>query len=195
MEGFAAKSLGPHWSIGLEGRVNASDFGNISFSSRLSPAVEFSLFPYRDYASRQMLFQYQVGVQHARYHEITLFDKTRETLPNHELRISFDQRQPWGSVSTSVEWSQYLHALSKYRIEVDSEVSIRIIRGLSVSLEAQASRIHDQLSLARRGATPEEVLLRLRQLQSSYEVNFQINLSDSFGSIFNSVVNPRFGGG
>jgi hypothetical protein len=60
-------------------------------------------------------------------------------------------------------------------------------------VEGNASRIRDQISLPRRGATPEEVLLRLRQLQSGYEVSFSVGLTYSFGSLFNNVVNPRFG--
>jgi hypothetical protein len=56
-----------------------------------------------------------------------------------------------------------------------------------------ASRIRDQLSLPRRSATPEEVLLRLRELQSGYEVSAAFGVTYSFGSLFNNVVNPRFG--
>ncbi len=195
VEGFVARSLGPHWSFGLDASVNASDFGNDKFSARLAPAVEFSVFPYREYASRQLLFQYEVGPRHARYNEITIFDKLRETLWQHELSMSFDQRQPWGAVEFGAEWSQYLHDLGKYRLEVNGELDLRITRGLSLNLDGNASRIRDQISLPRRGATPEEVLLRLRQLQSGYEVRFSVGLTYSFGSLFNNVVNPRFGGG
>ena len=56
-----------------------------------------------------------------------------------------------------------------------------------------ASRIRDQLSLPARGATDEEVLLRLRQLQSGYEYNVGVGVTYTFGSIFSSIVNPRFG--
>ena len=56
-----------------------------------------------------------------------------------------------------------------------------------------ASRIRDQLFLPLRGATPEEVLLRLRRLQSGYEYGFRFGLTYTFGSIFSSIVNPRFG--
>lgn len=48
-------------------------------------------------------------------------------------------------------------------------------------------------SLPRRDATPEEVLLRVRELQSGHEVRLQVGLSYTFGSIFNNIVNPRFG--
>lgn len=194
LNGFVAKSLGPHWSVGLGGNVNASEFGNTRLSISLSPAVEFSVFPYRDYASRQLLFQYELGLQRASYKEVTLFDKLDETLWQHELSASFDQKQPWGEVEFGLEWQQYLHDLSKYRLEADADVSFRITRGLSVTAEARASRIRDQISLPRRDATQEEVLLRLRELQSGYQVQFSFGLTYSFGSLFNNVVNPRFGG-
>ena len=102
-------------------------------------------------------------------------------------------RQPWGSLEAGVEWSQYLHDRSKYRVEFDGEISLQIVRGLSLDLEGFASRNRDQLSLPRRGATPEEVLLQLRELQSGYEVRVSFGVSYSFGSLFNNVVNPRFG--
>jgi hypothetical protein len=196
-DSFIAKSLGPHWSFGFESEVSSSTFGNTRFSASMGPAIEYSLFPYKDYATRQLLFQYQIGGVHAKYNEITLFGKMKETLAAHELGVRFDQRQRWGTIRSSLEWSQYLHDLSKHRLELNSDLSVRIIRGLSVNFEAEAARIHDQLALPRRSASQEEVLLRLRQLQSSYEVNLEVSLSYSFGSLFNNVVNPRFprGGG
>jgi hypothetical protein len=56
-----------------------------------------------------------------------------------------------------------------------------------------ASRIRDQLSLPRRDATEEEVLLRLRQLSSGFETEGRFGLTYQFGSRFASIVNPRFG--
>jgi hypothetical protein len=194
LESFVAKSLGPHWSIGLDSGVEASDFGNTKLSARAMPALEFSFFPYREYATRQLVFEYKVGLRHARYNEITLFGKVRETVGQHQLSAGFDQKKKWGEIEVNLEASQYLHDLSMYRLEAQTDLSIRIIRGLSVTIEAQASRVRDQISLPRRGATPEEVLLRLRELQSSYQLEFSFGLSYSFGSLFNNVVNPRFGG-
>jgi hypothetical protein len=91
------------------------------------------------------------------------------------------------------ELSQYLHDRTKYRLQVEGDVSLRLARGLSLSIEGSASRVRDQLSLPLRGATPEEVLLRLRELQSGFSVGFDIGIRYSFGSIFNNIVNPRFG--
>jgi hypothetical protein len=193
VDGFVARSLGPHWSLGLDGGAESSTFGNVTFSGRLAPAIEYSVFPYAEYATRQLRFQYSFGVRRAKYREITLFDKLEETLGQHEIEAVFEQEQPWGSVEIGADYSQYLHDLGKYRLEVDGELSLRVTRGLSLNVEGSASRIRDQISLPRRGATQEEVLLRLRELQSGYEVQFSLGITYSFGSIFNNIVNPRFG--
>ncbi len=63
-----------------------------------APAVEYSIFPYREYATRQLVIQYQLGYEHARYNEITLFGKLRETNGIHALSAELDVRQPWGSL-------------------------------------------------------------------------------------------------
>jgi hypothetical protein len=192
-EWFVGRGLGPHWSIGLDGRIASSTFGNTRLVAETAPAVEYSIFPYQDYATRQFVIQYQIGVEHARYNEVTFFDRLRETNGLHAVSADLDTRQPWGSLEGGIEWSQYLHDPSKYRLEVDGELSLRVVRGLAVNLEGFASRIRDQLSLPRRGASSEEVLLRLRELQSGYELRFSVGVSYSFGSLFNNVVNPRFG--
>jgi len=192
LDWFVAKSLGPHWSVGFEGRVESSTFANTKISSEVSPAVEYSVFPYRDYATRQLMLLYELGFEVVEYYEGTLFDKLEETLWSQEIAVRLDQRQPWGSLQAGMQWSQYLHDLDRYRLEADGEISLNIARGLSLEMEGSASRIRDQLSLPRRGATPEEVLLELRELQSGYDVRFTVGVSYSFGSLFNNVVNPRF---
>jgi hypothetical protein len=58
---------------------------------------------------------------------------------------------------------------------------------------AQYDRVRDQIGLPKGDATTEEVLLRLRQLATGYTYYLNFGFSYSFGSIFNSTVNPRFG--
>jgi hypothetical protein len=193
MDWFFARSLGPRWSAGLDGDFDSSTFGNTKFSTAAAPAIEFNFFPYSQYASRQFRIQYSIGSVHARYNEVTLYGKLQETLGRHQASATLEQRQPWGTLQAGVEWAQYLHDRSKYNVEVNGEVSLRVARGLSLNLDGSASRIRDQLSLPLRGATPEEVLLRIRELQSGYEVSFSASLTYTFGSLFNNIVNPRFG--
>jgi hypothetical protein len=190
---LVVKALGEHWSIGAAGDVESSTFENIKLSVSGAPAVEYNVFPYSAYTRRQLRALYSIGAEARRYHEPTLFGKTEETLPTHELSLTFEQRERWGSLEARTEWSQYLHDLDKSRLEIEAEIALRLTRGLSVGVELNASRIRDQLSLPARGASPEEILLRIRRLQSGYEYNVGMSLTYSFGSIFSSVINPRFG--
>ena len=193
LESFVSRALGPHWSLGFFGDFSSSSFGNQSFRSELAPAIEYNLFPYADYASRQLRFTYALGAQHAKYFEVTIYDKLEETHPIHNAEIRLEQVQPWGELQVGFEFKQFLHDTSKYRLETGGELSFRISRGLTLNLDGQISRIRDQLSLPKRDATDEEVLLRLRELQSNYSADFSINLTYRFGSLFNNIVNPRFG--
>lgn len=190
---LVVKALGNHWSAGARGEILSSTFENTKLRVAAAPAIEFNVFPYSAYQRRQLRAQYTIGVQHQSYHEETLLGKLEETLPGHEMSVTYDQRERWGSVEGRLEWFQYLHDLSKNRLEANGELSWRIVRGLSISADAGASRIRDQIALPVRGATPEEILLRLRELQSGYEYDFSISLTYTFGSIFSAIVNPRFG--
>ena len=185
--------LGEHWSVGATGDVESSTFDNIKLSASAAPAVEFNVFPYSTYTRRQLRALYAVGALRNQYYESTLFGKLEETLPFHQVSLSYEQREPWGSLQASTEWSQYLHDISKTRLELEGQLSLRVARGLSVSAEVNASRIRDQLALPARGATPEEILLRIRRIQSGYEYSVGLSLTYTFGSIFSAVVNPRFG--
>jgi hypothetical protein len=190
---LAVRGLGEHWSFGATGQVRSSTFDNTELDVRLAPAIEWNFFPYSMYTRRQFRVLYALGGARTRYYEETLFLKTEETRSRQELSATYEQREPWGTLEGQVEWSNYFPGLSTHRLNFDTEVQLRIVRGLSLSLEASASRIRDQLSLPRRNATPEEVLLRLRRLRSDYEARFEVGVRYQFGSVFAGIVNPRFG--
>jgi hypothetical protein len=190
---LVVRSVDDHWSFGAQGQIDSSSFDNIALRVAASPAVEFNFFPYSAYTRRQLRMNYSVGPYRARYVEETLFFKTSETLTRQRASITLDQREPWGSVQAQFEYSNYFPGFSRNRLEVEGDVNVRIARGLSLSIEGGASRLRDQLAIARRGVTPEEVLLRLRRLRSGYQYSLQVGLNYTFGSIFNTIVNPRFG--
>jgi hypothetical protein len=193
LSGLAVKALGEHWSAGAFGELRSSTFSNTRFQGDFGGAIEFNVFPYSAYTKRQLRTDYVLGVRHASYNELTLFGLKEETRGRQEISTTFEQRERWGTIEAQVEFSQYLHDLGKYRLETNGEVSLRIARGFSINAEVSASRIRDQISLPARGATPEEILLRLRQLLSGYEYDFSVSLTYTFGSIFSAIVNPRFG--
>lgn len=190
---LAVRALGDHWSAGATGEAMSSTFDNTRLDVRAAPAIEWNFFPYSMYTRRQFRVLYAAGASRARYYEETLFGKIQETRARQEISATYEQREPWGTLEGRVEGSNYFPGLSTHRVSVDTEVDIRIARGLSLSLEASASRIQDQLSLPRRDASPAEVLLRLRQLSSGFETRVEFGLTYRFGSAFASIVNPRFG--
>jgi hypothetical protein len=191
--GLVVNGLGEHWSVGGLGHLRSSTFENIQYDLWAAPAIEWNFFPYSMYTRRQFRVLYAFGTSRMSYYEETLFGKFEDTRARQELSATYEQREPWGTLEGSVIGSNFFPGLSTHRIEVDTEISIRIARGLSFNLEGSASRIRDQLSLPRRDASSEEVLLRLRQLQSGFEARFEFGLEYRFGSRFAAIVNPRFG--
>lgn len=192
-DGLLVRSLGEHWSFGTFLSIDSSSFENIALRSTGGAAIEYNFFPYSSYTRRQLRVNYAIGPYRARYVEETLLGKTEETTARQQASMTLDRREPWGSLRSEFEVSTFLPQWSKYRLEVDGQVDVRIARGLSFTLEGSASRIRDQLSLPRRGATPEEVLTRVRRLGTGYEFQLEVGLRYTFGSIFSPIVNPRFG--
>ena len=192
------KSLGAHWGGGGRVTLASSTYSNSRLSPRFAPSFEYNLFPYAESTKRQLTLNYGVGYTLARYREETIFGKMREGLFDHFLTVGLVLKQPWGTTSTSVSASQYLHDRSKNSVNVYNSTDLRLVKGLSLSVYGSVSRVHDQLHLPMGEATQEEVLVRQRQLATSYRYYFSIGFSYSFGSIFNNVVNSRFensGGG
>jgi hypothetical protein len=193
--GLIVKSLNDHWSLGAFLSVNSSTYSNVKISVTPAPAVEFGLFPYSESTKRQLRFLYRLNFKTVRYREETIFLKTRENLWQQTLSVTLEMVRPWGTASTSLEGANYLHDFRKNHFELWADISFRIIKGLNFNVHGSYSRIHDQLSLPRMGASLEEVLLQRKQLATTYDYLFSVGLSYSFGSVRSTVVNPRFGDG
>jgi hypothetical protein len=189
---LAVKSIGPHLSIGAEGSIESSTFGNEELAIQVAPAIEYNVFPYSESTRRVFTIRYGVGIKRFDYQEETIYGETQETRAAHELSAGYNTRQPWGTTGMSLNFSQYLHDSQKYRVDVSGNADVRIFRGVTLNVRASYARVRDQLSIPVRGATQEEILLRQRELQTSYEFQTRIGITYRFGSIFNNVVNPRF---
>jgi hypothetical protein len=193
LNALAAKSLTTHWSLGVRGTFGSSTYTNKRLYATAAPAIEYDLFPYSESTRRSLTFQYSLGVSSFEYNEVTIYDKTSETLPNHSLLVDVEARQPWGQVSASVDFSQYLSQPEDYRVESFGMLELRLKKGLSLNVGGGGSWIRDQIYLPAGDATTEEILVRQRQLATSYSYSVYFGVSYTFGSIFNNVVNPRFG--
>jgi hypothetical protein len=138
--------------------------------------------------------QYSAGINSFHYRDTTIFEKIHEVRPDETLSASISMTQPWGSMSGSIQGSNYLDDFSKRRLELFNSMNARLFKGFSFNMFGSLSLVRDQISIAKGGATEQEILLQRRQLATSYSYFVGIGLTYTFGSIFNNVVNPRFDG-
>jgi hypothetical protein len=190
-DSFVIKSLGEHWGAGVFADYITTTLDNLDHKVTVTPAVEYSLYPYTEASRRQITVAYRVGYEFADYISETIFEKTREHLLGHVLSASVQFRQPWGSVSSGLTGLQYFHDTGLYRVTFDGGISLRLGRGISLNMGGSYQRINDQLSLPRGDASLEDILLERRRLATSYRGSGTVGLSYTFGSIFTNVVNPR----
>ncbi len=193
VENLLVKSLGDHWSAGMIWNINASTSENFDFSTSFMPSIEYDLFPYAEATHRQLRFLYSIGYQFNDYTDTTIYNKTRENLFGHQLRVAYQVQKKWGSIYFSLRGLNYFHDFSKHMISADLFARVRLFKGLSLTMNLEAARINDQLNLRKGELTEAERLLRLREQATGYELQAGIGLSYTFGSIYNNIVNPRFG--
>jgi len=192
VRGVAVKSLTPHWSAGARAAMSSDTYVNQRRAMFTEAAVEWDLFPYSESTRRQFTVQYMVGPRSYSYYQETIYGKMKETIASEQLTASLALSQPWGEANVDLYTANNIRDMSQYHVEIYGYSSFRIVRGLSIFVNGNASKVHDQLYLQRGEATDQEILVRQRQLATSYRYGVSMGLSYTFGSIFNNVVNSRF---
>lgn len=185
--------LGSHWSIGGKFLLYSSTYINKKFERNLSPMIEYNVFPYSEATKKQFRFIYSLNLSRANYFEETIFGKMSEYLFSQQLSVAAEIKEKWGSIDSSVLFSNFFHDLKKFTAEFEGSVNWRIVKGLSFELSGGYSIIHNQLYLPKGDLTTEEILLRTSAIETSYYYWASFGLRVTFGSIYNNVVNPRFG--
>jgi len=193
MNVLLVKSRGEHWSAGSRLNLRTATNPNYDLNFEFMPAIEYDIFPYSLATHKQLRINYSAGFQYSDYIDSTLYNKTYDNLFRHELQLAYQVQEKWGSINISLTASNYFHNWSKNRIQVDGFIRLRIVKGLSLSINGQAAYINDQLNLRKGGLTEAERLLRLKEQATNYSVGGSIGITYTFGSIYNNVVNPRFG--
>jgi len=189
------KSINEHWSAGLKWDIGASSRENYDLNTEFLPSIEYDIYPYSESTHRQLRILYSVGYEFSNYSDTTILNKTQDGLFKHEISAAYQVQKKWGSVNVSLTGSNYFYDFSKNRLELDGFIRLRIIKGLSLSINGGVGYINDQLNLEKGDLSEAERLLRLKAQATSYQVQGSLSLTYTFGSIYNNVVNPRFGGG
>jgi len=190
---LVARSIGSHWAAGMVVNGEYSDFSNYRLSLTATPAIEWNLFDYKEFTRRQLTAFYTVGVGTYRYKEQTIYERIAETRPQHALTLAWNARQPWGSVNMSLFGSQFLHNTKFNSYGTSAFVDLRITKGLSLNFGGNYARVNDQLYLPRGTLTDNQVIARQQALATNFRYFGYAGVSYTFGSIYNTVVNPRFG--
>ena len=191
VNGRVVKSIDDHWSAGFFESLNHSTFSNINMGVGIGPALEYSIFPYRDVTFREITIAYFNRFYYRDYLEETLFGKTGENLWDQSIRISARFRKPWGSLFSSLQGRHFFHDLSKNSLAFNNRVNLQVIKGLAFSVTTNFEFINDQLHLPKGDASLEEILLQQRSLSTDFEFYFAMGVSYTFGSIYNNIINTR----
>ena len=184
-------SLGPKWSVGIFGGVSTSSFLNFEMKTNFGPAIEYNIFPWDSSDRKVFTIGYYIKSNYYKYHEVTIFNRNSEWRMSESLRLSLNLRQPWGEIENTLEGSHYFFDLSKNRLSLNSNISINVVKGLSVFFRLHSDLIHDQLYLSQGEATREELLLQQKKLATAYELSGNIGIRFTFGSIYNNIINQR----
>ena len=192
-DGLWVKSLDDHWSAGITGAIISSTYRNIDLSGRIAPAIEYNFFPFSESTRRQLRVLYKVGGIQNNYVDSTIYDKTEEFLFDHSLSVTLELRQQWGSISLSVLGAEHLRDLKKYNAQIYGNMSLRLFEGLSLNLYGSFRQIRDQIALSKGGTSQAQVLTRQREIATNYSYYASVGIGYTFGSIYNNVVNSRFG--
>lgn len=188
--GRVIKSLGEHWGVG-GGVIGERDtYYNLRPSLRTSLAVEHNFFPYGESSERSFSVLYFAGVTTLNYDEETIFGKLRESRFTEGVQVEFKKKRAWGDSSVSSQFSHFGYS-DQYRIIVGSENTLRIAKGLTLNISADAERVNDQLYLPKGDLSNEDVLIRRRARKTGFEYSLNIGVSFTFGSIYNNTVNTR----
>ena len=185
------KSLSSRWSAGAFGSYDNSNYSNTVYSISFKPAVEYNIFPW-DISDRKVFtIAYYIGPEWKKYYEETIYDKLNEQLWEQSLRLDLQVVQTWGEVQAGLNATNYMHDWSKNRVTLRTDLSVRIIRGLSVRMGLRVENVHDQIYLAKGEVSLEDVLLNKIQLPSTFEIGANFGVRVQFGSIYNNIVNNR----
>jgi hypothetical protein len=193
LTGLIVRSISDYWSYGGSSTLGSSSYSNEKLYFNLMPGIEYDLYPYTESTRRQLRILYSAGIHLVNYMDTTIYDKIKENLWLHTLTAAYEVVQKWGSINFTLGYSNYLHDWSKNNLSFSGYFDLRIAKGLSLNFGGGASMIHDQINLVKEDLSYDEILLQRKEIATQYEYYLSFGLSYTFGSIYNNVVNPRFG--
>jgi len=188
-----ARSLGERYAIGLTGTLRSSEFDNSKMHAHYGPVFEANLFPYTENATRQLRLLYQVGIWYNDYFERSVGGVLFELRHYQAATIVADVNQPWGSVQVGAQLNSFLRQPSQFRLAFGGQLTLLLFEGFSLQFEGRSEWVRDQINVRQRALDDTEVLLFTAEQPTSFTLQATFGFSYAFGSVHNTIVNPRFG--
>jgi hypothetical protein len=189
--GLVAKTINDHWSVGFYSRYRSDTFVNIDSQIGITPAIEYSLYPYDEFTRREITFRFGIIASYYNYAETTFLLQDEEFLFRPEIDLTADFTQPWGRFRAGIEAGAFLNDVSLNRFQFDTRINLRVSKYLSVFMDGRYSIIGDQISLPAGDLSAEDLLAGIRQQPTSFQYRGSFGFEVQFGSIYNNIINPR----
>lgn len=185
-------TINDHWSYGFFGNIGTSTFSNFDLFWRFRPAIEYNFFKYSESAKKQLILSYRNGLVFNDYIERSVFAEDKELLFQHSFLLGGSFRQEWGNINGEASFNQFLHDTDLRSFGFFLGANIRLFKGFNFNVSGNYRITRDQINIPAGNISLEELLLQQQQLQSGYNYFVSVGFSYQFGSIYNSIVNPRF---
>ncbi len=189
-----AYALNDHWTVGIFAGGRSNTYRNIDYNVGIAPAIEYNFLPFSESSEHSIRVEYSMTPAFTRYLETTLFLNDSETLLLHALSLNAWAMYHWGNLEGGIMGNWYQHDPSKNQIGVYGHASVQVTVGLEFNIYASYAQIHDQLHLPAESADLTDILTQRKDIATSFEYGIGMGLSYTFGSIYRSTVNNRFGG-
>jgi hypothetical protein len=121
-----------------------------------------------------------------------VYAKDDELLWQHSILLGGSIRQEWGNINGEASFDQFLHDTTLNALNFYLGANVRLFKGFNFNVGGNYSITRNQINLPAGNVSLEELLLQQQQLESGYNYWFNVGVSYSFGSIYNTIVNPRF---
>jgi hypothetical protein len=193
VNGLFGRTITNHLTAGVKFTGGFSEVLNQELYARVAPSIEYNFFDWNEATRRQLTVLYTIGANYYRYYQRTIYDQDAETRGNQTLLLALTSRQKWGNTNLSLEGSHYLHDPQRNLQTLSGFVDLRLGRGFSLNFRGSASRVRDQIYIAANAQSERDILTQRQQLQTNFRYNTNVGIGYTFGSIYNTIVNQRFG--
>ena len=82
---------------------------------------------------------------------------------------------------------------TRFRLAFGGQLALRLFEGLALQLEGTSAWVRDQINVRERPLDDSEILLFTAEQPTHFALEATFGFSYAFGSVHNTIVNPRFG--